>query len=849
MASLGLLSELVASSAVGCLVVSASRRHRPPVGSGGVSGDGGGLGRRTRGGVVRTGPAEGPGLLQRRLRGVRGPGLHRGAQECCGWYMKNQGRECESADDVSCMIPQDAPEVGCGGATCPNLAPNGGVGTSEHVGGHQRGGPIGLMPEAVGAEGVLELQFRGSSALRPIHVPSMHGRWREDWCKRGKRQGLLCCSSECSSCGGSDCVGACCGGFLGRQGRICRGFDDVTCLIPSASLDVPWCSRGKREDLMCCSDACEVCTGSSCSGACCGGYAFRRGWLCEGRHDVACVIPRSTASWASAVLGAAKGWGPSLSEVQGWFCEAEGEACELPGGISVWSSALLAAASKPRPSLDTVELVLSLGGAGGCETFTSILLPSMRLFWPGARMVLLVDDTPEGRSIEEACGAFFGRVRRVLTREGGWNEAQQYKLSSDEFSTSEFVGFLDADTLFVTPVTSASVFDDAGRPRIRGRVGPAANSFWWEASDSTQKLLGFPEVARCMSYFPVVVRTEHLRGLREHIRSLHKEGLGRMVEVLAAQGKPWSEFNVLCSYLYEFHRREYSWLFQRSEPARANDPEEPLWISVSQHFGWTPGPSWHHWVPEWATPVSTTMAEERMAEGYCRVASTELVECEAFTSGSLQLDLFRFEDMQWARHPDARVAQEEHFREVRVSLWPFAHPAQEARALVLRASAARRAQASEPHIFSFPGRHPDSVEQVRGEEQPQPGAPADGADFTQCFVGPGLARGARLTSVAKLENLVIRLVHPDRPWEPRAESPCILSQDSQWDDVWNCELAQPLRISVGDCVGWSYTAGALAYWEDLASGRALLRAGPHGAPRAAWRTYALAVRWSEAPAG
>ncbi|CAK9091128.1 unnamed protein product [Durusdinium trenchii] len=95
-----------------------------------------------------------------------------------------------------------------------------------------------------------DLEFSSSSlasGIVEIVGTSFVARCGEDlWCRNGSRPEdvtgtLYCCDASCETCGGEDCGSdeannICCLDTLLNAGRICRDHDDVSCLIPEASV-------------------------------------------------------------------------------------------------------------------------------------------------------------------------------------------------------------------------------------------------------------------------------------------------------------------------------------------------------------------------------------------------------------------------------------------------------------------------------------------------------------------------------------------------------------------------------------------------------------------------------------
>ena len=62
---------------------------------------------------------------------------------------------------------------------------------------------------------------------------------------------------------------------------------------------------------------------------------------------------------------------------------------------------------------------------------------------------------------------------------------------------------------------------DGGKPIVIGVYGKVVHSFYNRIAQATAKLFKLKEVIRCMSYFPVVMKVEHLVELREYLEKLH----------------------------------------------------------------------------------------------------------------------------------------------------------------------------------------------------------------------------------------------------------------------------------------------------------------------------------------
>ena len=139
----------------------------------------------------------------------------------------------------------------------------------------------------------------------------------------------------------------------------------------------------------------------------------------------------------------------------------------------------------------------------------------------------------------------------------GYDRQQWLMFWADNFTTAEYVGFIDTDTLFTTYVDREDLFDH-GRPVVNGRIGVNPRPPWSHVPANTLNFTGVLEPMRCMSYFPVVIKTAHLVDFRRYIETLHGRPFDAVFERLFAANGMNSQFNIMCAYLYTHRRSEVS---------------------------------------------------------------------------------------------------------------------------------------------------------------------------------------------------------------------------------------------------------------------------------------------------
>lgn len=146
-------------------------------------------------------------------------------------------------------------------------------------------------------------------------------------------------------------------------------------------------------------------------------------------------------------------------------------------------------------------------------------------------------------------------------------------MQADNYTSKEYVGFVDTDCFFLTYIDREDLFEE-GKPVINGRTGyHDPEDVWAQMPLGTYVFtvlpffyqicqilpfvryltLGMNETFRCMSYFPVIVKTAHLKPMREFISRYHNEDFD-IVFYKNISTRPYSQFGIMCTYLFAFHR-------------------------------------------------------------------------------------------------------------------------------------------------------------------------------------------------------------------------------------------------------------------------------------------------------
>lgn len=163
------------------------------------------------------------------------------------------------------------------------------------------------------------------------------------------------------------------------------------------------------------------------------------------------------------------------------------------------------------------------------------------------------------------------------------HDRQQYLMFyADNFTStsSEFVGFVDSDTSFHSFVDREDIFED-NKPVIHGRLqrwkshGTDKDKRHW--AFMTKKALGLEEPMLCMNYFPVVFKITHLKALRDFITQRFKkrtfaEAFRHFTESESGDTKigRYSQFNIMCTFMWWFQRDSYTWYIHDTTVCTAN---------------------------------------------------------------------------------------------------------------------------------------------------------------------------------------------------------------------------------------------------------------------------------------
>lgn len=272
----------------------------------------------------------------------------------------------------------------------------------------------------------------------------------------------------------------------------------------------------------------------------------------------------------------ALGWSQILSEEGEQFSrlrDAQNFPCDRP-----WPKINLFLPVNVMPS------IREWGEVGHAKTFNEwndIFLPSFLVFWPlklsQTRVYLMIGEDANTTYIErfhstlnstlskvsdvpdELCKVVTNNFESSYYNNQGPFRMQLIEYHADLYlpNDTEYIGFVDGDTYFTTYVDREDLFEE-GKPIVRPRFGNFHGVLYMRPAEWI--LGGVSDPAVCMSYFPVLIKRSHIKEMREYIERIHSMKMAKVFQIwLGKFNADISIVDVMCTFIWNFHRDEYSW--------------------------------------------------------------------------------------------------------------------------------------------------------------------------------------------------------------------------------------------------------------------------------------------------
>ena len=328
-----------------------------------------------------------------------------------------------------------------------------------------------------------------------------------------------------------------------------------------------------------------------------------------------------------------------------------------------------------KPEWPKLTLFIPVFPAGEAE-LNRVLLRSLKFFWPKSSLRILFiadEEIPRStrdpfidrliKSMEKHAISVEARFNYVPTEvyTSGQDRQQLIVLWADNFTSSEYVGIIDDDTLITNHVLREDVFDERNRPRVWGRSWNRIRTWdkvmettrWTDNSDM--------EIMRTMNYFPVVVKTSHLKVVRDSVLKHHPEFVNFddfFKRGHNEQRRAFSQYNLIHQHLWKLRNDDYKWHLQA---ASATDNHFKRIKGVTEEMMFPAPKSALHFNYDRRPNKPKKFLEDIFKRGFCYSLTKKELEAdsehaqlcrkEGYTWGVVSavpdIDHWIFEDMDW----------------------------------------------------------------------------------------------------------------------------------------------------------------------------------------------------------
>ena len=308
--------------------------------------------------------------------------------------------------------------------------------------------------------------------------------------------------------------------------------------------------------------------------------------------------------------------------------------------------------------------------------YESVVVRSISYFWPKLASLFVVLDAE--RSEDHVFGGTIQKsfpYPRVCYMEpitnanlSGYDRMQRDMFYPEKCTSKKLVGFIDTDTIFIARVIPEVLFED-GKPIIIAVYGTTPDWTWDLAARSTAAIFKTKEVMKCMTYFPVIFKVEHIIAVRNYLEKLHNMSIENILHT--KQSGFFSQFNLMCHYVWTFHRHEYSFYFQHKHfPTSLSKGREDAsyykkyilpdnthpFPRISDHY------KYHNIYGNWKNQGTF---RKLLKAGVCYAGGFERCseKCKPFKKDSLRKEMFIFDHNDWTWDTRCISAQRKYYDE------------------------------------------------------------------------------------------------------------------------------------------------------------------------------------------
>ena len=359
----------------------------------------------------------------------------------------------------------------------------------------------------------------------------------------------------------------------------------------------------------------------------------------------------------------------------------------------------------PWREIPSLELVIRTNSQEKfIRLYLTWFLKSLKLFWPEHRqnVTLVLDDENNEDHVTGTRLSQKWPYRKIFYRKPGdtsiyTNDQRRRMFLSyfypEEYTSAEYVGFVDTDTMFTTVVTPNMLFVN-GKPTVQARIG---QPFYQQAlecwSDVTEYFIGKKEALQCMTYFPVIFKVQHVVEFRKFAEKRFGKPFLQIFKKsfdfpnqFVPKGDCVCQYSIICNYLWYYRRGEYDFHLQMipdlnwtGDRRRESQQSLEYFRSIDANL-LIPKPrvaihAKHYMEHETYITTYDDITKEpyfshlkyRLREGLCHSIWFDRCpeQCVGIDKNFVQLSIYSFEMFDWTWDKRCFDEQKKHYEDVR----------------------------------------------------------------------------------------------------------------------------------------------------------------------------------------
>ena len=309
------------------------------------------------------------------------------------------------------------------------------------------------------------------------------------------------------------------------------------------------------------------------------------------------------------------------------------------------------------------------------KLYKNVLIQSIRYFWPDitSMVVVLDQEKPEDHAFGDAIQKTFPFPRQcymdtiMVPGYSSKDRMQRDMFYPERCTSKKYVAYVDTDTMFITRIIPEMLFVK-NKPIIIAIYGNITDRFWNRISQSTANIFKTKEVMRGMANFPIIIKVDHIVKMREYLENLHNMSFDEILPKLKV--RLFAQFNLMCQYIWMFHRNEYEFRFQlqtKGMPKVISGREDSKYydktLTAEQRMPIARCCAHYKYIiKDWKNQDAY---RNLLRSSICFSGGFELCpeKCTQYNKTSVRREMFEFGHLNWTWDKRCLAAQEDHYKQ------------------------------------------------------------------------------------------------------------------------------------------------------------------------------------------